>query len=100
MAGKEKRGVAEADADLFRGPHLRADARMIRRSSRRPRRAEFVDWIERIGAVPVILSPAEHDRVVAFTSHLPQLLSTALAAMVAESRGPIICERVDRAWPT
>ena len=34
------------------------------------------------GAVPVFLSAEEHDRIVAFTSHLPQLCSTALASTV------------------
>jgi prephenate dehydrogenase len=46
-----------------------------------------VDWLKRIGAQLVILSAEEHDRVVAFTSHLAQLASTALAATVAENAG-------------
>jgi prephenate dehydrogenase len=86
MAGKEKRGVAEADADLFRGrtyvltPHDPA-------ALDTPAVAEFLDWIKRIGALPVILNAEEHDRIVAFTSHLAQLASTALAATVAEHAG-------------
>ena len=40
-------------------------------------------WIQKIGARLVILDPAEHDRQVAFVSHLPQLLSTALASLLA-----------------
>jgi prephenate dehydrogenase len=47
-----------------------------------PQVREFIGWIEKIGAFPVILSPAEHDEVVAYTSHLPQLASTALATML------------------
>ena len=39
-------------------------------------------WIQKIGARLVILDPAEHDRQVAFVSHLPQLLSTALASLL------------------
>jgi len=31
----------------------------------------------------VLLEPAEHDRQVAFVSHLPQLLSTTLASVLA-----------------
>jgi prephenate dehydrogenase len=31
----------------------------------------------------VLLEPAEHDRQVAFVSHLPQLLSTTLAAVLS-----------------
>jgi prephenate dehydrogenase len=86
MAGKEKRGVAEADADLFRGrtyvltPH---DPAALETSAA----AEFLDWLKRIGALPVILNAEEHDRIVAFTSHLAQLASTALAATVAEHAG-------------
>jgi prephenate dehydrogenase len=46
-----------------------------------------LDWVRRIGARPVVLSAEEHDRIVSFTSHLPQLASTALAATVAEHAG-------------
>ncbi len=73
MAGKESRGVEEADADLFRGrPYVL--------TAREP---ELERWIERIGARLVFLDPAEHDRQVAFVSHLPQLISTALASVLA-----------------
>lgn len=40
-------------------------------------------WVERIGAHPVRMAPARHDRLVAFVSHLPQVASTALMALVA-----------------
>jgi prephenate dehydrogenase len=86
MAGKEKRGVAEADADLFRGRTYvltPEDGQMLEA----PGAVEFVDWIRRIGAVPVVLNAQEHDRIVSFTSHLPQLAATALAATVAEHAG-------------
>jgi len=79
MAGKELRGVQEAEADLFRGrPYV-----LTRRDNR------LESWIERIGARLVILDPEEHDRLVALTSHLPQLLSTALASVIGrESNAP------------
>ena len=82
MAGKERRGVEEAEPDLFAGrtyvltPEGPKDLET-------PAAAEFVEWIRRIGGVPVILDPAEHDRVVSLTSHLPQLASTALGATLA-----------------
>ena len=73
MAGKESRGVEHADAGLFRGrPYVL--------TAREP---ELERWIERIGARLVFLDPAEHDRQVAFVSHLPQLISTALASVLA-----------------
>jgi prephenate dehydrogenase len=81
MAGREKRGVEAAEAGLFQGrpyvltPHSEAELQT-------PLVREFLAWIEKIGAMPVILSPAEHDQIVAFTSHLPQLASTGLAALL------------------
>ena len=72
MAGKESRGVEHADADLFRGrPYVLA-----------AREPQLESWIERIGARLVIMDPAQHDQQVAFVSHLPQLLSTALASVL------------------
>jgi prephenate dehydrogenase len=83
MAGKEKRGVEAAEANLFEG---RTYVLTPREPSEleTPAAISFLRWIHRIGAVPMVLAPAEHDRVVAYTSHLPQLASTTLAAMLAE----------------
>lgn len=83
MAGKEGRGVAIAEAALFQGavyaltPSSSADLED-------PRARELADWVGRIGAKPLAISPDEHDRVTALTSHVPQLVSTALAAVVWE----------------
>jgi len=75
MAGKEARGVEAADANLFRSrPYVLTAADPT---------LEY--WIERIGARLVKLDAAEHDRLVALVSHLPQLLSTALASLIADS---------------
>ena len=77
MAGKEARGVDAADAELFRGrPYVLTGDN-----------AELERWIIKIGARLVKLAPAEHDRLVALVSHLPQLLSTALASLIAECPG-------------
>jgi prephenate dehydrogenase len=40
-----------------------------------------------LGARPVTMSPAEHDRVLAYLSHLPQLAASALMAVVGEAVG-------------
>jgi len=73
MAGKESRGVEQADAGLFHGrPYVL--------TSREP---QLETWIERFGARLVILDPIQHDQQVSFVSHLPQLLSTTLAAVLA-----------------
>ncbi len=86
MAGKEKRGVEEADAELFRGrPYLLTPARA--EDLETPAAREFLAWIERIGAEPRVMSAEEHDRTVALSSHLPQMLSTALSAALADRPG-------------
>ncbi len=75
LAGKEKSGVQAAEADLFFDkpyvltPHLPSSGAD----------AEFRSWLARIGARVIEMSPEEHDTTVAFTSHLPQLASSALA---------------------
>ena len=94
MAGKERRGAAQADGDLFEGRAYVLTPDDTASLESHPAR-NFVDWIRKIGARPVVLTPEEHDRVVAFTSHLAQLASTALAATVAEQAG----DRLDVAGP-
>jgi len=83
MAGKEARGVEAASADLFRG-RVWALTPSRQEDLQQPQCRDFVQWLEKIGAIPRILDAAEHDRIVALTSHLPQLASTALAAMLAD----------------
>lgn len=78
MAGKELRGAAAADADLFRGRTW-----VLTKDIDHPLR----NWIATFGAREIILDAAEHDRLVAWSSHLPQLASTALAA-VLDDRAP------------
>jgi prephenate dehydrogenase len=81
LAGKESRGARYADADLFRG-RLYVLTPGSDEAMREPAVRTFVDWLRRIGAQPLVTTAAQHDRVVAYTSHLPQLTSTALAACV------------------
>lgn len=80
LAGKEQRGAAVADAELFRG-------RLYVLTPSGPEAeptAEFRSWLQRIGANVIDLPAAEHDAVLAFTSHLPQLIATGLAATLEE----------------
>ncbi len=75
LAGKETRGAAAADADLFRGrPYVLTPADPAQVDP------EFLALLQGIGARPLMMGAAEHDRLVAASSHLPQLASTALAA--------------------
>ena len=86
MAGAEKRGADAASADLFRGrawvltPVHEADLHT-------PAAAALVGSIRRTGARILVMDAAEHDRTVALTSHLPQLVSTALASALNQKNG-------------
>ena len=83
LAGKERSGFAHADPDLFRNacyaivPSSPADMEDERAKA-------FVTLVQSIGAQPYVMDAASHDVAVAYLSHMPQLLSTGLAGMVAE----------------
>ncbi len=86
MAGKEVHGAAHADANLFRGavwlfteadsPHISAPGR--------ERAAEWRQWVERFGSRTLDLNPTRHDEICAWASHLPQMVGTALAALLED----------------
>jgi prephenate dehydrogenase len=81
MAGRERRGVEAAEADLFLGrPYILTP--QAPGDLDQPAARAFLDWIPRLGSFPVIMTAEQHDRTVAFTSHLPQLASSALAALL------------------
>ncbi len=87
MAGKTARGAGGAEAALFEGrPYVLTPSAPRQIDDERVR--SLVSWIEKIGARLVVLSPAEHDRLVAAASHLPQLLSTALASTLEQMKDP------------
>ncbi len=44
----------------------------------------FSALLTELGALPFVTDAAAHDRAVAFLSHLPQLMSTGLASLIAE----------------
>jgi len=76
LAGSEKRGLAAARGDLFEGKpwFVDRDEQLI------------ADIIDACGARAERVEAEEHDRAVALTSHLPQLLSTALGAAGGDAR--------------
>ena len=81
MAGKEGRGVQIADASLFTGaPYALVPTGEALPDS--PVVEEFCGWLDTMGCRRQVMCASDHDRVVAWTSHLPQLVSTALAATI------------------
>ena len=84
MAGKESTGVENADADLFVGARY-ALTPFSRHHLDPPLVREFVAWLDKIGARVMILNADVHDEIVTWTSHLPQMVSTALGVAVLEN---------------
>jgi prephenate dehydrogenase len=94
MAGKERGGAALADANLFRGAvWLFTDERFTEGSGARrsAKGAELVEdwrrWVAAMGARVLDLNAARHDELVAWVSHLPQFVATALSALLEEEVG-------------
>jgi prephenate dehydrogenase len=74
LRGSEQGGIRAARADLYDGASVLVGAPLTPGTP-----AERVASMWRsIGAVPVAMAPAIHDALVALTSHLPQVASTAL----------------------
>ena len=83
LAGKERSGLENASAALFE------DARyvltpLLPNHLGDERVQEFSALVEKLGAKPFVTEASTHDRAMAFLSHLPQLVSTGLAGMIAE----------------
>ena len=83
LAGKEVSGIEHASATLFREsryvltpiePEDLEDERV----------AAFRTLVEQVGARPFVTDAESHDRALAFLSHLPQLLATGLASLIAD----------------
>ena len=86
MAGREHSGVDYADPDLFQNA-VWFFTPLPGQNLGQGRLAEFLGWIDQIGARIAMLPPEEHDRLCAWISHLPQMISTALAAALVEEFG-------------
>ncbi len=82
MAGSERSGPLAASAALFDGrpwavtPHPGSDPAAVRLVE---------ELVALCGAVPVRLTPQEHDLAVARTSHLPHLLAVLVAGRLADA---------------
>jgi len=86
MAGKERSGIEEADADLFQNAVWLVTP-LPGQNVEAGRSGEFLELVRGIGGRVVSLDLARHDRLCAWISHLPQMLSTALAATVLDELG-------------
>ncbi len=87
ICGKEKLSLANAERTLYyAAPFLLTP---LERTSPRAFSAAH-QIIEALGAKVKILAAADHDRILAATSHLPFLISSALASSTPEEAAPFI----------
>lgn len=89
MAGKERGGASLGEATLFRGTvWLFTDVDAESRTQEGAALvAEWRRWVTAIGARTLDLDPVRHDELVAWVSHLPQFVATALSAVLEEEVG-------------
>ena len=84
IAGSEQQGLAAARADLYAGA-----VTIVTRDGSEP--AEAVERIcavwRGVGSVVRVMDPAEHDRIMARTSHLPHVAAALVAATVGRANG-------------
>lgn len=80
LAGSERSGFRAADAGMFRGATVRAEARASEGDRRRIESVWRAAGVERF----VWEDATVHDELMSWVSHLPQLTATALAAVLAQ----------------
>ncbi len=91
MAGKEVFGAANADPNLFQGAvwlftsQEPNPAEAEKQTLGRQRADKWRHWVARMGCRMWDLDPVRHDEICAWASHLPQMLGTALAALLEDT---------------
>jgi prephenate dehydrogenase len=82
MAGRETYGIQAAEADLFR----RCTYCLTASEKASPKSMDTViGMTKKLGAIPFLIDPQEHDNLVAGISHLPILLSAALVSLTTNN---------------
>lgn len=87
ICGKEKLGLENAEPDIFQGAAFVIT--LLQRTTIRARQAAE-QMIAAIGSHLMEMPAEQHDRALAFTSHLPFLLAAALALCTPPMYSPLI----------
>ena len=87
MAGKEHSGIEHADEELFKGAVWFLTPTREQKPKTGSKISEFSRLIRGLGAKIIPLDAAEHDRLCAWISHVPQMISTGLASALVEEYG-------------
>lgn len=83
IAGSEQSGFEHADANLFSG-RLSIVTVASPEDATATNVQRVVSFWKSLGAAVCLMSPEEHDRVLALTSHLPHILASVAAGCVDE----------------
>ena len=84
MAGKESGGALLAEASLFQGAMWLFTPKPGEPSAMEK---EWRSWVSFFGTRTLDMDPRRHDEMCAWVSHLPQMLSTAFAALLEDRFG-------------
>ena len=87
ICGRERLSLENAERFLYRDAPFVLTS--LERTSERAKSAAL-QIVEVLGANPIWLDADSHDRILASTSHLPYLLSSALALSTSEDCAPLI----------
>ena len=83
IAGSHLRGLRHASAELFNdAPYVLIAGEAER--EREPPLVAFKETLRLLGARVTFMTADEHDRAMALISHLPQVVSSALAAVIKD----------------
>lgn len=84
MAGREQGSIEHADASLFEGAVWIVTPFSTEKTAPQE---HFTRFIESIGAKIISMDAERHDRLCAWISHLPQMISTAVANTLIDEFG-------------
>lgn len=85
MAGSERSGYANSKAKLLENAYYI----ITRTESNCPSQiSDYRDLVAAMGAIPIVMSPDQHDFVTAAVSHVPHVVSASLVNLVRERDSP------------
>lgn len=84
MAGKEHSSIFAAEPGLFRNATWFFVPSTPQQNVDSPKIREYRQLLERIGARVSVVEAERHDRICAWISHLPQMVSTAMAGILMD----------------
>lgn len=85
MAGLPQGGVQRARAELFEGRQWM----LCPESCDKDALERVQSLVTSLGATPILIGADDHDRAVALTSHVPQILASALAVLAENRRASV-----------